>query len=550
MQDDRRTYADLLKDLQHPAQKRDPRAIRLAAVTGALCEVVGGDEVASAAQVYAKAVATLEGTLHKQGDDRPLSTADSVATQTALLELLHVTIPRVESAALLAATLPLTSRVLRAITAVNRRLTDQGTLMETADELGGTNAVLRWTCRACCAFLKRLDSTTADSKAIRQLFTGTLIALFQDRRPKVRKAAHNGTLEVLQIAEAGDGLFHNNSNNNKCHPVIIKTMSQYVHEQLSKAPNNSEKRDGDLLHLLSFLERAILYLNHSKLGADCMELLTTLLHTDTASVTTDFVAVSKVREGTQKILTVSSLLSVALSMLEDISSERKEALDQFAPRVLASLLQAKPSLIFRSGIADLEILQQGRIKYGQVILGACHRILESDTALACKLLPLSIQMVLLLSRPCDEDPEDASVAQSLCVELMHLFRAKLPSLTKEIPLGLQKCLEDSLRSLEHVMDHEFRPTWSISLKCLVVFLEETHGNVEAGPCVESLVQLHSDVSAGSSSLRAVDDALSTLVQGVGIEVCWEWIRWESETTEKKGTCVLAVQVFLFLHYGD
>ena len=84
-----------------------------------------------------------------------------------------------------------------------------------------------------------------------------------------------------------------------------------------------------------------------------MELLVALFQVEGASSATDFVDVVKLlKDAPPSVLTVRPLLSTILSMLGENSLDKNGALDQFAPRVLANLLQAKFSLIFCDDSAD------------------------------------------------------------------------------------------------------------------------------------------------------------------------------------------------------
>lgn len=383
------SYSDILNSLKDVTKKRDPRALRLAAVTSAIVEVVaaedGGDSRVSAAKVFAKAVPALEGTFRKsaegggRGGDDDIS--DSLSTQVALLELLEVTVPHVTPPVIISATLVLTSRVLRAMIesvrdAANAAATSQNsTLLETTDELGRVNAVLRRTCRVSTEVLRRVG-TSANEQIVKELLTGTILTLFQDRRPKVRKAAHGSTIELLSMGEEEPTPTARSSS---CHVVIRRTVTQFAHNQLSSARRYRHQNEQlrDVLHLLGFLEQAIFYLNYSKLGNDMMELFAALIEGENASTaTSNFVAVVKVQEATPKVLAVSAILSTITVMLKDFSRtiDRKRALDEFAPRVLASLLPASLSLIFRSGVAEFDLLQRGRTLYGQAVLASCDRV--------------------------------------------------------------------------------------------------------------------------------------------------------------------------------
>jgi hypothetical protein len=54
-------------------------------------------------------------------------------------------------------------------------------------------------------------------------------------------------------------------------------------------------------------------------------------------------------------------------------------------------------------------------------------------------------------------------------------------------------------------------------------------------CVENLVELHTEVPSGSPSQLAVEDAVSTLIQGVGVEAFWQWIQWQAPEASSKRT---------------
>jgi ribosomal RNA-processing protein 12 len=517
---DDHSFSVILNGLKDGSKKRDPRSLRLAAVTAALVEVAGSDPHAKA--VYAKAVTALEGTLQESG-----SISETLATQVALLELLQLTIPHVQPAAILTATLPLTSRVLRAIVASSQAIGAKGP-METKDELGGVNAVLRGACRATLQVLKHLEAK-ADHNAVKQLFNETLVTLFQDKRPKVRKAAYNGTLELLMVEEPM-----------QCHPSIRRAATSYSHALLAAAKREKHNESlGDVLHLLGFLEQGVLFLDYSKLGDDLMQLLAKLIQVDESSVASDFVTMSKVKDETPKMLTVAALLSVVTSVLEDASAERAEKLHAFAPRVLASLLQASPELVFRNGIAEFEMLQKARTLYGLAVVASCHRVLVSDPEMACRLLPLSVQAIVKLSKPSDEDMEDPSVAETLMVELTQLFRMRLPSFMDTNAANVDACLDSALKAMGKVLvDLDYRPTFSASLQAVVVLVQFACPKLNVQNYVKSLLELRNQIKpSGSSSQRAVEEAFSSLVQAVGMETCWKWLDLQSTASDGTGISV-------------
>jgi hypothetical protein len=530
------SFSNVLESLQNPAasKRRDPKSLRLAAVTSAVLDIVRvdstGDSVASeASQVYAKAVTALEGTLTSKQNEAQ-DAVNTLATQTAILELVHATIPHITNKGILAATLPLTSRILRAIVSV--RTIHAHHQHDSAEELGGVNALLRWVCRVAQGLLSVLPTST-DVKTVQQVFLGTLLELFKDKRPKVRKAAHASILELLAAPIAAP--------NRGPKSTIIKEMNLYIHKTMLAAVSSNERLDDksyqDLLHLLPFLERSILCLDYSKLGSDLMEFLSALLqcHSSTSS---DFHSVSKVKENSPKVMTIGALLSVVLVMLQDDSAERSLTMNEFAPRVLASLLQVKLQTIFASGTAESQILIRTKILYGQVILAAGSRILDSNCELAAKLFPLAVQSVVQLSRPNNDDnplDDSTAVANALLVELTQVVRTKASSLS-DVASGeaRTKCLQNLLHSLRNCMDTSYQEVWPLALKTLAILIQHIHHMIDVQPTVESLIEVHDSVSR--TAQKAVEGAVADLIQGVGLEDFWNWVSWQTPNSKSQGTC--------------
>lgn len=502
--DDNESFVTTLKEMESLSSKRDPRSMRLAAVTAALLEVAGGEN-ASAAQVYASAIQSLEQTL------------GSLQTQVALLELLSKTVPHVSSAAI-GATLTVASRTLRAVVTSCQEASSSKDAMETQDELGGVNATLRGAIRASTEVIKKLPLNTPE-KAVTAMFHGTILSLFEDRRPKVRKAAHNATVELLMMEEP-------------CHKAIKQSIRTYAHSRLKRAHTHVNAENAHLLHLLTFLERCVIKLN---VNVDVMELLMATLQTDSIkSSDSDFVANLSRKDITHKILLVNGLLACLVAYLE---SDDDNASNEFAARVMASLLQAQPMLLFGSGSCDEDLIDAGRTLYGRLLLLSCQQVLQSDEKVGCKLFPLVVQMILQLSRPSDETPA-VEVAQTLMVDLTRLFRTCLLPLVQleHRPTEVDQCLNDSLRGMEQVLHHSFRPTWGVTLQALAFFLHLVKDDEKVPAVVESLIQLHSLVAADSTTRDTVKAAVSSLIQGVGIQSFWNWVSWNDPMNrDKKST---------------
>jgi hypothetical protein len=526
------SYSEVLNSLTAGGRtaSKDPHRTRLAAVTTAIVEVARStenneDAPCPASQVYAKAVTALEGTIQQDSDDQ------TWATQAALLELLDVTIGHVTPAAILVATLPVTSRVLRALVALSRDVAEKaGSDGRGTGREGGPNAVLRWTCRvtarlllgvANCTSVRQVDETT-----VKLLLGDTLFALLEDRRPKVRKAAQGALVELLHVDE-GSCAPHNNYL-----AAVQQAVNDFCHAKLVAA--RRDFNSSDVLHTLGFLESAVPFLDCNRLGCDIMELFAVLVKERQEAGSAEYVALSKVQASTPKVLAIGAILSTVSAILRDSAM----AVDQLAPRVLASLLQANPALVFRNGSAEYEILQRSRTLFGQALIGACSAVYQSNPDLACKLLPVSMQLLAVLSRSPDDHPDDATCAEAVMVDLVEFIRSHLSDLDSSSPPNLAKCLEDMVKAMMKVLDTLYRPTWSATLNAFVVLLMHVHSKVDVVGSVHALLELRNQVPPGSASQRAVQEAFSSLVQGAGIGLCWDWIEWQhknSDGTSNPGT---------------
>lgn len=521
-------YTVVLDTLKSPSNKRDPRTLRLAAVAAAMSEVVGDSKDISAAKVYAATISALEGTLNSESHHSQ-GILDSLSTQVALLELLRQTIPHVTNPLILNASLPLSSRVLRGIVSSSLGM-DGDEIMQVQgdkrDELGGINSVLRAVCRASTELIKCL-TPKCDANLVKQFYFGTIMGLFEDHRPKVRKASQNGVIEILFADVASP-----------CHPAILKATNFYSHNKLRtilKGVKKDEEPQPELLHLLSFLQRTISQLDISTLGPDLMELLVALFQQKSSDVQSDYVAISK-KNSASKIMAINALLSTVKELLECSSEQQEKVINAFCPRALATLLQNKPALVFLNGAADLDLLRQGRMLYGNVVIAACQRVILADPELASKLLPVSIQVILQLGRSGDDVDKD--VAEPLLTELSALLRSHFRQLLTSASCtksSLDSCVGSSLKALEQTMHHAFQPIWSISLKALVIMLQMVDTHEEVPDIIDSLLYLRNECAGDINAQRAVETAVGSLIEGVGIEVFWEWVDWTSESRRNKSS---------------
>lgn len=510
-------FVDVFHELSHPTKnKRDPKTVRLAAVSAAIREVIQGDMTAS--KVYVKTLTTLEGAWNYIKTEKMSSDVaqDALMTKVALLQLVSATVPYIESPSLVGATLSRASQTIRGVVADAIRLGDEAVLEETKDDLGSVSSVLRAACRASVQIMKIIPSST-DEKNIKQFLIPCLVSLFRDRRTKVRKAAQDGVVELLLQSDF-DSL---------CHPVIIKTMTTFIHTELKKVKKNPTNQAlFDLVQVLPFVERSILHLDYSLLCKSIMELLTVLMHDQSSATAEDYVAVAKIREATPKVQVIAVLLSSVDTMLADESESRKAFLDEFSARVAASLLQSKPNVAFRQGSAESTVLVQAQTQFGQTLLAATRRTLVSNLSIGVRLLPVCVQMTVALCRPDEDDPNDSSVGNVLLVDLTSVFRETLPLLVDDE--SAHNCVAKSVERLEQILLPIYKSTWPLGLKCLAIVLKHAHQILSIRTNVAELVRIRSEMEVGSDLQYVAEDALSTLVQGIGLEECWEMLDFQPD----------------------
>lgn len=511
---DEASFSQVLENLDGLSNSRDPRLRRLASLSFALIDVSGGDP--SPAKFFAGAVETLEGTLHQK--DREADTIlDSLSTQTALLDIICLATPHIAPATL-AATASLSSRALRGVVNFWQSfggLETETVILDTQDGLGGISALLCSSCKAASAVLRQLPQA-ADKNIVGTLLHSTLLSLAKDSRPRVKSAATSelGSLLAMDLP--------------KCHIAIHRATTRFVRAELDKSMKSTVKDEAsrDLIDLLGFLRHIIIFIDFSTIGSRLMELLVGLVASSSSSSSSRPVFVTSLSDTRRQTLTINSILATILSMLEsEVSGEKEKSLCAFASRVLASLVQMQPTLAFRFGGVAADLLLNGRSIFGQVMLSSCQRLFTGgEVETASKLLPLTIQHLVNLSKPSDTLFE-IEVAEILMPELSQLLRMQVYNMkTSESPYH-EKCCRDSLSAMEVVLQPCFQPIWVVSLKPLVILLEQMNPrNEKVRSCVEMLVGLRFEVSIGTNFLHAIDDAMSSLIQEIGIEDFWDQIQ--------------------------
>lgn len=507
------------------ASKRDPRQVRLASVTDALTDVIEGDVTPS--KLFASAITTLEGTLHQSNDDGG-NALDSLMTQTSLLEIIRLSLPHVPCG-VASATLSTSIKTLKYVLSFCKSVAaaDDGTRMsvlETKDELGGITALVCKTCQVAAAILKRLPSSTP-SKNIKSILHTFFWTFAGDSRSKLKNVVTSELCGILS------------DSNTPCHSIVYKETTNFVCGHFDKfiskqRLSGSSQLKTSLLDLMEFVQPLVMVIDFSAVGSKLMVLLLKCMNEVSLSSQTSSDFVVKKQDKAEDIAVINALLATILSMLEfEVNSdETTKNLSHFAARVLASLVQEKPALIFADGMcADEDLLINGRTIYGQVMLSACQRLLESnqnEQKTGYKLLPLTIQQLLNLSKANSDDPDaDGGESTVMVSELSQIVRTHLGPIKTADPSLFESCSRDCLHILQTVLTTPgYQHTWSGSLLALAILLQQMEpADQDVKSCVQSLVEARCMINNyKSKNLEgAVNVAIRALVQGIGIQYFWE-----------------------------
>ncbi|KAG7353945.1 NUC173 domain containing protein [Nitzschia inconspicua] len=516
------SFAQVMRRLR--VETRDPLSKRVSSVTAAIVDVIEGD--VSAGKVYSSVVSTLEGMLRQSADgidaDKVL---DSLYTQSALLKVLQSVVPHVAKSTV-QATLAPTSRVLRAlISSTVFFLVDENSeqVFGTKDGLGATNNVLISTCGSVAEVLRQLPCQTDDA-TVRKLLNETIFLMLQDSsKPRIQKAAKEALSGVLLMKSP------------PCHPTIRNSITKYTNAMIDRYLKNPSQHSSNqiMVELMGFLNPALVALDFKVIGARIMTILVDLLNKQSSPSVSRPVFAAKPQAGAANILTINSILSAILSLLEIVEEEDKDEseisinLDSFAARVLASLVQINSTAVFREGAADNDLLESGRLVFGQVMLSSSQRLLrkESNAEVGAKLLPIVLQHIFGLSRPTREEGE-SSKGHLLLIEVSQLIRTDLQQL-KDLDVNIhKKCATECLLVFTKIVGSPFDPVYAPALQPLASLLQQfPPDNDLVVDSVLSLVKLRSEQEV-QEVLAFIDGALLSLVEEIGVPAFWNIISFD------------------------
>jgi hypothetical protein len=389
--------------------------------------------------------------------------------------------------------------------------------------------------------------------------------LFDDKRAKVRRAAHGAALEILknmQTTQGGNSFIADYIVEYACE-IISSTLA--ATKKKRKKPQEEElyKQMIQTIHLLHFLESAMPILSPKlriKAGQDVIKLV--LMATVGSSGSEAAAANWSPNHQQQRILLANAALSAILVTVEESNDEhtttaptddQNRLMNEFASRVLASLLSnngGRPSLTTKASSGDSSMTAVNavtggdcKILYSHIITAVCVRLISSkdnDTRdRGFKLLPLSVTAVL--NNIVDDHSKTVSeaVVTACASDLSRIIRSCFPTfIANSQSDAIQGCI-DTINRLQ--IDHRFRSTWQATLQPLATLLVSTKENVidhETGLSfvrnpINGLVHLRSEVN-DDQSRKAIEEAVVTVVQGIGLESFWGLVSLTQDDQTSKG----------------
>ena len=592
----------LPKLLSMRKKSRDPRDIRLAAVTSAIVDTAKerkkmqnnqkASEKVTASELFAVTLTALEGTIMNDANSNA-NENDDASPQFQLLQILQNTIPHVPSSFFMSQ-FNLLSRLLRGITMAtkgagliadmdvdyndtNMKKKMKGKNMETKDELGGQNAKLRQIIKtskqALYYFIENHDDNVIagsdKDKAIIKLLDGTLMDLFHDKRPKVRKLAHASVVELVAGDDATEYENHDiNMTSVSSSSMLIRThIGEYVLAVLShygakeKKNANSDNIDGDsdkfvkMMHLMQFCEGVCKYLPVKyKICDDALKLVISTLmgiNQHENGPTGINIKINQMhRDNEGKRMLVTALLNVLIAIVEEGentmdpmmdldmedehdsgSSKRKE----LAGKILASLIQlsstTKQISVSNSTNASInEALEECNIRQAHLLVSCCVTLRNTNPGM--KLLPIALTIVL---NYCDSNTSSATCIQSCSSELQRMLRLCLDFSKDTDEIDQKQCAQSCSDCISKLLHHRFRPYWDFILPAYSSFITQLGQDEKfqdvMKTMLQNLVDTHENVNDETSS-KAIESTCGSIIQGIGLEIFWDLIPLDGTNTPK------------------
>lgn len=566
------SLAVLPKLLGSRKKSRDPRDVRLAAVTSALVETVKErrDEDSSknnkvdAIEVYAAALTALEGTLRQQAESMD-SASSLTSPQFPLLQIIEQTLPFVTSS-FFKSQFKLLTRLLCGLTMTTKgagmisaedkdgQNNNNNKSYETKDELGGINAKLRQilkTAKTALVFVVEEEDGMSDTdfeKTCMKLIDGTLFDLFNDKRPKVRKLAHSCVLELI-VSESESM----NKNMMRSHVgAYILAIFQHFKEKLEKKKSKKKKSSSSLeesmvnvMHLLQFCESGVNKLLIAQKTSICehaiqlsaiLANLAFAMQSEDAESDEEMEENDNVKKEETHIMLINSLSSLLTSVIENTEDQISEEL---VGRILASLIQMSTSFSVSSTSSNkksasthlLGAKSDFQIRQARLMVSCCTRLTSTsgnNKSIGKKLAPVALNMILI--HGCDPSIVTSECVSSCASEGQRMIRNVLSSWTTDDEDDM-KAIKSCQNAIEKLLHHRFRSCWDILLPVYSLFVTEINQNISDSSATRkkmisslltTVVDLHENLN-DETSIKTIENTVGSCIQGLGMETFWSYI---------------------------
>ena len=601
-------FHQMLSDLQ--STSADPKSVRKAACCAALVETakesrgskINGDEVKPNELFIATiaALSSLQTSLESKQKAEDMNaeeiTSELENTALPLLEILRRILPFVahysnNRGALLAHQFGNLSRLVRMFVALGYALpsstdTSGGRKRKGKQQGGGAgaNALLRQLLKLSTTLLLVIPPSTVSEKELAKLLHATIVPMFHDARPKVRKAAWGCGMEIIIVSSstskstcfAAEDLQENEQLLKKVtsqRNTIADFIWEYCLAVTTSYKPGDKETSSKLIHVLRFLTNALPFADDGRIRMKFGEGSLGLMGSDKNG---GEVSLEVVKE---TLLTLLACLELTETELEEETdgmiagatpSSGSEEISKFAARTLAFLLQHRPNTSNSSyGEGDVSVI------YGRCLMACMERMLgksaddgnevPASKLLAMKLLPnVLTSMLHLCDAPGDESGgnEGGASSESCGSEFNRFVSRMIPVVVSYLGSGANtklhrvslEILPQCVPILQQALQIKYRNAWGSILSggyatfistlstCLLDTKYDAASSDSAlesnlqewiKTLIASLLRLHDDVGKDSTARTAVEYATSTIIRGTGVELFLTVVDFVDDETEGK-----------------
>ena len=510
-------FEPLIADLLKKSSSRDPRLVRLSSVTAAIVHVINNEGLeVKAPRVYTTAVVTLEGTLPKKyaGMNQFL---DTVNTQIALLQLMHLVLPLLDKSIVNASFVPV-GRVIRNLMDLIGSTVMARQEANLKDETDCIATLLSTAGKTSSTLIRCISNPPiyVDEKVVRTFFRDTLLALLKGGSQRVCKAARYSIGDLLSM------------DNPKCHACVVEDVNSFLASSLEmiSTARDPAQMCREMTWALDLVRSNFMFLD-SSVAQQLLQVLVSLVDQHNTG-SEDFVL--NTRDSSSVVLAMNSVLSAVTNLLDcEVDEDR---VNDFSGKAMATLLQVEPRHILCA--ANLETRYAGCDLLAQAILVCARRLIFADAAKAAVLLPLSIHRLFSLANDHWKSDTASPVASKWFFQLSQIIRVHLAAMKAKDSAAHAKCCEASFHVAYQVVGTKEQCASQGAVICLAELILQVDPRVEiVKKTVKAMIYRRDTAGTLSASTAALEDAIFRVIQGLGIEQFWRLVDFPRLCTEKK-----------------